>query len=78
MGRHSVVTSYTVRVDTRPKTHSRQARTSPRVQGHTPHMQGVSVACLDHCDMRNTVYDSECVRTYVHRLREADVLEQHR
>src|ERR1700691_1251059 len=56
MGQHSVVTPHTARVHMLPKTHSRQARTSPRVQGHTPHMRGVSGACLDHCKMRNTAY----------------------
>src|SRR6266404_7914431 len=77
-GRLSLLTSYTAHVDTRPKTHSRQTHTSPRGQGHTPHMQGVSEACLGHSNMRNTAYDLECARTYVHGLGEADVLEQHR
>ena len=74
----SVVTSYTAHVDTRPKTHSHQARTSPRVQGHTPHTQGVSRVFLGNSDMRNTLYELERARTYVHRPREANVLEQHR
>ena len=49
--------SCTVRVDTQPRTHFHQVRTSPRVQGHTLHTQGVSEAFLNHKGVRRWVRD---------------------
>jgi hypothetical protein len=43
-----IIMSRTARVDTQPKTHFHQVRTSPRVRGHTLHTQGASEASLDH------------------------------
>src|ERR1700744_5124844 len=77
MDPHPVVTSHTAHVDTRPKTRFRRARTSPRVQGHTPHTQGVSRACLIECDISKTLCNLKPARTYLHRIREANILEQH-